>query len=185
WVRTLTRRQKLSQSRCSRDPCRKATLNRSRVTLSPECRERGMHHQTSLTESQKGVVRRYVEAWRRWRPGIRGFAEVEMDMENGSKVLADGITVDDRSELPVIVADARDHRFYSAIFDYDDDAEYGIEPVARPPTWSDGKAHAASDATINKKYRAIAFWEPQLVAACRHYVISDGPLPPRPEPRDP
>jgi len=81
-----------------------------------------MHHQTSLTESQKGVVRRYVEAWRRWRPGIRGFAEVEMDMENGSKVLADGITVDDRSELPVIVADARDHRFYAAIFDYDDDA---------------------------------------------------------------
>ena len=81
-----------------------------------------MHHQTSLTESQKGVVRRYVEAWRRWRPGIRGFAELEMDMENGSKVLADGITVDDRSELPVIAADARDHRFYAAIFDYDDDA---------------------------------------------------------------
>ena len=81
-----------------------------------------MHHQTSLTESRKGVVRRYVEAWRRWRPGIRGFAELEMDMENGSKVLADGITVDDRSELPVIVADARDHRFYAAIFDYDDDA---------------------------------------------------------------
>ena len=81
-----------------------------------------MHHQTSLTESQKGVVRRYVEAWRRWRPGIRGFAELEMDMENGSKVLADGITVDDRSELPVIAADARDHRFYAAIFDDDDDA---------------------------------------------------------------
>ena len=87
-----------------------------------------MHHQTSLTESQKGVVRRYVEAWRRWRPGIRGFAEVEMDMENGSKVLADGITVDDRSELPVIVADARDHRFYAAIFDYDDDA---IDDITR------------------------------------------------------
>jgi hypothetical protein len=81
-----------------------------------------MHHQTSLTESQKGVVRRYVEAWRRWRPGIRGFAELEMDLENGSKVLADGITVDDRSELPVIAADARDHRFYAAIFDDDDDA---------------------------------------------------------------
>jgi len=81
-----------------------------------------MHHQTSLTQSQKGVVRRYVEAWRRWRPGIRGFAELEMDMENGSKVLADGITVDDRSELPVITADARDHRFYDAIFDDDDAA---------------------------------------------------------------
>jgi len=81
-----------------------------------------MHHQTSLTESQKGVVRRYVEVWRRWRPGIRGFAELERDMENGAKVLADGITVDDRSELPVIAADARDHRFYAAIFDDDDDA---------------------------------------------------------------
>jgi len=41
------------------------------------------------------------------------------------------------------------------------------------------------EAIIKKKYRAIAFWEPQLVAAWRHYVISDGPLPPRPEPRDP
>src|SRR5207248_11693728 len=81
-----------------------------------------MHHQTSLTESQKGVVRRYVEVWRRWRPGIRGFAELERDMENGAKVLADGITVDNRSELPVIAADDRDHRFYAAIFDDDDDA---------------------------------------------------------------
>jgi len=78
--------------------------------------------QIVLTESQKGVVRRYVEVWRRWRPGIRGFAELERDMENGSKVLVDGITVDDRSELPVIAADARDYRFYAAIFDDDDDA---------------------------------------------------------------
>ena len=77
-------------------------------------------HQTSLTQSQKGVVRRYVEVWRRWRPGIRCFAELERDMENGSKVLVDGITVDDRSELPVISADAMDQRFYAAIFDDDD-----------------------------------------------------------------
>ena len=63
--------------------------------------------QMALTESQKGVVRRYVEVWRRWRPGIRGFAELERDMENGSRVLVDGLTVDDRSELPVIAADAR------------------------------------------------------------------------------
>ena len=75
----------------------------------------------ALTESQKGVVRRYVEVWRRWRPGIRGFAELERDMENG-RVLVDGLTVDDRSELPVIAADAKDQRFHAAIFDDDDDA---------------------------------------------------------------
>jgi len=79
-------------------------------------------HQTSLTESQKGVIRRYVEVWRRWRPGIRCFAELERDMENGSKVLVDGITVDDRSELPVISADTMDQRFHAAIFDDDDHA---------------------------------------------------------------
>jgi hypothetical protein len=79
-------------------------------------------HQVALTDSQKNVVRRYVEVWRRWRPGIRAFAELERDMENGSKVLVDGITIDERSELPVIAADARDHRFYTAIFDDDDDA---------------------------------------------------------------
>jgi hypothetical protein len=79
-------------------------------------------HQVALTDSQKNVVRRYVEVWRRWRPGIRAFAEVERDMENGAKVLVDGITIDDRPERPVIAADARDHRFYTAIFDDDDDA---------------------------------------------------------------
>jgi len=78
--------------------------------------------QIELTGSQKGVVRRYVEMWRRWRPGIRSFAELERDIEKGSKVLVDGITVDDRAELPVIVADAGDHKFYAAIFDDDDDA---------------------------------------------------------------
>jgi hypothetical protein len=79
-------------------------------------------HQVALTDSQKNVVRRYVEVWRRWRPGIRAFAELERDMENGSKVLVDGITIDERSELPVIAADARDHRFYAAVFNDDDDA---------------------------------------------------------------
>ena len=78
--------------------------------------------QMALTESQKGVVRRYVEVWRRWRPGIRGFAELERDMENGSRVLVDGLTVDDRSELPVIAADAKDQQFHAAIFNDDDDA---------------------------------------------------------------
>jgi len=79
-------------------------------------------HQVALSDSQKNVVRRYVEVWRRWRPGIRAFAELERDMENGSKVLVDGITIDERSELPVIAANARDHRFYAAVFNDDGDA---------------------------------------------------------------
>jgi len=50
--------------------------------------------QTALTDSQKNVVRRYVEVWRRWRSGIRGFADLERDLENGSETLVDGIRVD-------------------------------------------------------------------------------------------
>src|SRR5215469_16115486 len=88
----------------SRFSCRKPKLNHARPRSLHTARREAMH-QTSLTESQKGVVRRYVEVWRRWRPGIRCFSELERDMENGSKVLVDGITVDDRSELPVISAD--------------------------------------------------------------------------------
>jgi hypothetical protein len=79
-------------------------------------------HQIALTESQKNVVRRYVEVWRRWRPGIRAFAELETDMENGSEILVDGISVDNTLGFPVIATDARDQRFHAAIFDADDDA---------------------------------------------------------------
>jgi hypothetical protein len=79
-------------------------------------------HQIALTDSQKNVVRRYIEVWRRWRPGIRGFAELERDMENGSEILVDGIRVDTTPGFPIIATDARDQRFYAAIFDDDDDA---------------------------------------------------------------
>jgi len=79
-------------------------------------------HQITLTDSQKDVVRRYVEVWRRWRPGIRGFAELERDLENGSEILVDGIRVNNRPGFPVIAADARDQRFHAALFDDDDDA---------------------------------------------------------------
>ncbi len=58
-------------------------------------------HQIALTESQQNVVRRYVEVWRRWRPGIRAFAELETDMENGSEILVDGISVDNTLGFPV------------------------------------------------------------------------------------
>jgi hypothetical protein len=63
--------------------------------------------------------------------------------------------------------------------------EVYIEPAATPPIVFDGKADDVFEAVIKKKYRAIAFWDAQLIAAWRHYVISDGPLPPRPESRDP
>jgi hypothetical protein len=78
--------------------------------------------QIALSQSQKDVIRRYVEVWRRWRPGIRGFADLERDMENCFEVLADGITVDNRPDQPVIAADAKDQRFHAAIFADDDDA---------------------------------------------------------------
>ena len=67
-------------------------------------------HQIVLTDSQKNVVRRYVEVWRRWRPGIRAFAELEKEMENGLAMLVDGIRVDNHPSFPVIAGDARDQR---------------------------------------------------------------------------
>jgi hypothetical protein len=60
--------------------------------------------------------------------------------------------------------------------------EVYIEPHANPPIVFDGKADDVFDAIIKKRYRAIPFFDPQLVAAWRHYVISDGPMPGRPEP---
>ena len=81
-----------------------------------------------LTEQQKGVVRRYVETWRRWRPGIRGFARLEDDMDSCRDVLADGIAVDNRPDGSVIVADDKDKDFYAAIFDGDDEAIPDMTP---------------------------------------------------------
>jgi len=63
--------------------------------------------------------------------------------------------------------------------------EIYIEPDANPPIVFDGKADDVFDAIINKKYRAIPFCDPQLVAGWRHYVISDGPMPRKPGPRRP
>jgi hypothetical protein len=61
--------------------------------------------------------------------------------------------------------------------------EVYVDLDARPPIILDGKANDVFDAIINKRRRALPFWEPELLAAWRHYVISDGPLPPRPTPR--
>jgi hypothetical protein len=54
--------------------------------------------------------------------------------------------------------------------------EVYVEPDASPPIVLDGKADDVFDAIINKKYRAIPFCDPQLVAAWRNYVLSDGPM---------
>jgi hypothetical protein len=61
--------------------------------------------------------------------------------------------------------------------------EIYIEPDASPPIVLDGKADDVFEAIIKKRYRAIPFWDPGLVAAWRHYVLSDGPMPRKPGPR--
>jgi hypothetical protein len=58
--------------------------------------------------------------------------------------------------------------------------EIYIEPGANPPIVLDGKAGDVFDALINKNYRAIPFFDPQLVAAWRNYVVNDGPMPRKP-----
>src|SRR4051794_20304840 len=58
--------------------------------------------------------------------------------------------------------------------------EIYIEPDANPPIVLDGKADDVFDAIINKKYPAIPFCDPQLVAAWRNYVVNDGPMPRKP-----
>ena len=61
--------------------------------------------------------------------------------------------------------------------------EIYVEPQANPPIAFDGKADDVFDAIIKKRYRAIPFWVPEVVAAWRHYVFNNGPLPRRPGPR--
>jgi hypothetical protein len=63
--------------------------------------------------------------------------------------------------------------------------EVYIEPDAKPPIVFDGKADDVFDAIINKKYHALPLWDPQVVAAWRHHVLSDGSMPRRPGPRRP
>ena len=58
--------------------------------------------------------------------------------------------------------------------------EVYVDLNVSPPIVLDGKADDVFDAIIKKRHRALPFWEPELLAAWRHYVISDGPLPRRP-----
>jgi hypothetical protein len=84
--------------------------------------------EVALSEEQKDVVRRYVQTWRRWRQGIRGFAQLEDDLAKRCAVLVDGITVDSRPGRAVISSDDKDTRFYAAIFDKDDEAVADMTP---------------------------------------------------------
>jgi len=61
--------------------------------------------------------------------------------------------------------------------------EIYVEPDANPPIVLDGKADDVFDAIIKKRYHAIPFWDPALMAAWRNYVLSDGPMPRKPGPR--
>jgi len=75
-----------------------------------------------LNDEQQDLVRRYVAVWRRWRQGIRGFANLEDHMTKRYEVLVDGIAVDNRPGHPVIGGDAKDGAFHAAIFGNDDGA---------------------------------------------------------------
>jgi hypothetical protein len=77
-----------------------------------------------------------------------------------------------RSELATLIGHGKQ--------DFD---EIYVEPEANPPVVLDGKAGDVFDAIINKKYRAIPFFDPQLVAAWRNHVVNDGPMPKKPGPR--
>jgi hypothetical protein len=72
-----------------------------------------------LTEQEKDVVRRYVTAWRRWQPGIRGFASLE-----DSEMLGSCRRHPRAAGQPVITADAKDPKFFAAIFESDSAAEH-------------------------------------------------------------
>ena len=78
--------------------------------------------EVALNDEQQDVVRRYVAVWRRWRQGIRGFADLEDHMEQRHEVLVDGIAVDNRPGRPVIAGDAKDGKLHAAIFGNDDGA---------------------------------------------------------------
>ena len=74
-----------------------------------------------------------------------------------------------RSELATLIGHGKQ--------DFD---EIYVEPEANPPVVLDGKAGDVFDAIVNKKYRAIPFFDPQLVAAWRNHVVNDGPMPKKP-----
>lgn len=80
--------------------------------------------QTELSDEQKGVVRRYIEVWQRFRrlPDRQsGFVDLEDDMKKGSGMLLCGLLLEAQA-TSVITADVKDPKFHSAIFGSDDSA---------------------------------------------------------------
>ena len=80
--------------------------------------------QTELAKEQKGVVRRYVEVWRRFRrlPDRQsGFTDLEDDMNKGCGMLVCGLLVEAQA-ITVVTADVKDPKFNAAIFSNDDSA---------------------------------------------------------------
>jgi hypothetical protein len=61
--------------------------------------------------------------------------------------------------------------------------EVYVDLDASPPIVLDGKADEVFEAIIKKRHRTLPFWQPELLAAWRYYVISDGPLPQNPRSR--
>lgn len=124
--------------------------------------------EVSLSEQQKNVVRRYVQTWRRWRPGIRGFARLEDDLERRAEILVDGIAVDGSPDGPVIRADEKDGSFHAAIFGNNDEAvadmtadelrqarRYIIEGKGEMPVrkWRDARRNPATEVTTGAMAR--------------------------------
>lgn len=76
-----------------------------------------------LDENQKNIVWRYAHCAGIWRrKHARNFANLESDLATGREIVADGIAVDARSRYPVVLGDAKDPEFFTAIFKNDNGA---------------------------------------------------------------
>ena len=85
---------------------------------------------TELSDEQKGVVRRYIEVWRRFSrlPDRQsGFVDLEEDMKKGPGMLLCGLLVEAQAST-VITADVKDPKFHTAIFGGNDDAAPDMTP---------------------------------------------------------
>jgi DNA invertase Pin-like site-specific DNA recombinase len=90
----------------------------------------------SMDEEHKRVVRRYALAWKACRNADRtGLTDLEQDMAQGYGMLLCGILLEPQAS-PVITADAKDPKFFAAIFGNDDSATpdmtaYELQQVRR------------------------------------------------------
>ena len=81
-----------------------------------------------MDEEHKRVVRRYALAWKACRNADRtGLTDLEQDMAQGYGMLLCGILLEPQAS-PVITADAKDPKFFAAIFENDDSAAPDMTP---------------------------------------------------------